>query len=154
MNHRGNYLVPAALVAGIAFASTLHGCGGEKSLTTAVHGTVTYKGKPLAGGVIAFQPVKIDAGSPSRSPQGPIDASGHYSLSTFKLDDGAAPGAYVVTIFNPPAPAPIDEYSKAATSASVVTIPAIYADSLRTPLKATVSSPAGGNQQIDFELKD
>ena len=132
------------------------GCRGEKSMTTPVHGTVMYRSKPLSGGIISFHPVKIDASYPNRTPQGSIDASGHYSLSTFKLDDGAMPGDYVVTILNPPAPDPIDEYSKAAAAPpqKSVTIPAIYADQGRTPLKATVSGPPGGNQQIDFELKD
>jgi hypothetical protein len=130
------------------------GCSGEKSLTTAVHGTVTCKGKPLTGGIISFHAIKIDPSLPNRSPQGSIDGSGHYSLSTFKLDDGAVPGDYAVTVANPPAPEPIDEFSKALTSPNLPTIPAIYADSQRTPLKATVSAPAAGGQQIDFELKD
>ena len=134
--------------------SLVSGCSGERALTTAVHGKVTFKGQPLGGGVIAFHPVKIDAGLPSRTAQGAIDAEGHYTLSTFKLDDGAVPGEYAVTVFNPPAAAPIDEYSKAPKSGQGVTIPAHYADAQRTPLKATVSVPPGGAQQIDFELKD
>jgi len=119
---------------------------------SARHGDL--QGKPLSAGLISFHAVKIDPSLPNRTPQGSIDASGHYSLSTIKLDDGAVPGDYVVTVCNPPQPAPIDEYSKAPASASVVTIPAIYADSGRTPLKATVSDHASGAQQIDFELKD
>jgi hypothetical protein len=130
------------------------GCSGEKSITTAVHGTVIYRAKPLSAGIISFHPLKIDPSLPNRTPQGSIDASGHYSLSSFTLDDGAVPGDYAVTIFNPPAPAPIDEFSKAPASANLVTIPAIYADPQRTPLKVTVSGPAGSVQQIDFELTD
>jgi len=154
MNSRRLSRIVAARLAGFVTLVACVGCSGEKSITTAVHGTVTYKGKPLSTGIISFHAIKIDPGLPNRTPQGSIDASGHYSLSTVKLDDGAVPGEYAVTVINPPALAPIDEYSKAPASASVVAIPAIYADQQRTPLKATVSGPAGGSQQIDFELKD
>ena len=80
-------------------ALAMCGCGSEKSITSTVHGTVTYKGKPVAGAVVAFQPVKIDAGLPNRTAQGATDASGRYSLSTINLDDGAVPGEYAVVVF-------------------------------------------------------
>jgi hypothetical protein len=144
----------AARLVGFLTLLACAGCSGEKAITTPVHGTLTYKGKPLFEGIVSFHAIKIDPGLPNRTPQGSVDASGHYSLSTFKLDDGAVPGDYAVTVFNPPAPDAIDEYSKAAAAPKSAALPPIYADPQRTPLKATVSSPAAGGQQIDFELKD
>src|SRR5262245_23080110 len=111
MNSRWLSQIAAARVVGFVTILACAGCSGEKSITTAVHGTVTYKGKPLSAGIISFHAIKIDPGLPNRTPQGSIDAFGHYSLSTVKLDDGAVPGEYAVTVLNPPALAPIDEYS-------------------------------------------
>jgi hypothetical protein len=154
MNVRWPSPIMAARLAALFILLPLCGCSGDKSLTTPVHGTVTYNGRPLSAGIISFHAVKIDPSFPNRTPQGSIDASGHYSLSTIKLDDGAVPGDYAVTVFNPPAPAPIDEYSKAASSPNVPPIPPVYADSQRTPLKATVHGPQSVAEQIDFDLKD
>jgi hypothetical protein len=143
-----------ARLAALLGVLSLAGCSGEKPLTTPVRGTVTYKGKPLSAGIISFYALKVDPGLPNRTPQGSIDASGHYSLSTIRLDDGAVPGDYAVTVFIPPPPAPIDEYSKATANPNVALIPSVYADHLRTPLKATVHGPQSAAEQIDFDLKD
>ncbi len=153
MNPRCLTLITAARLAALFSLLPLIGCSGEKSLTTPVHGTVTYQGKPLSAGIISFHPIKIDPSLPNRTPQGSIDASGHYSLSTVQLDDGAVPGDYAVTISSRKALEPIDEFSKRPASPSGPNFPAIYSDESNTPLKATV--PVGGPaQQIDFDLKE
>jgi hypothetical protein len=152
MNHHCIGLRRLASTAALFAALAICGCGGEKSMTSAVRGTVTYKGKPVVGATISFQPVKIDAGLPNRTAQGSTDAAGHYSLSTIKVDDGAVPGEYAVVVFTPAGPEPIDGFTKPAAASAGNNLPAIYADAQRTPLKVTVT--AGGWQQMDFELKD
>ena len=153
MNHCriGFHRVASGVV--LLAALALSGCSGEKSITAPVRGTVTYKGKPVVRAIVAFQPIKIDAGLPNRTAQGGTDDLGRYSLSTIKPGDGAIPGEYVVVVFNSAGPESIDGFTKpAAAAADSSKLPAIYADPQKTPLKATVST--GASQQIDFELKD
>jgi hypothetical protein len=71
---------------------TLTGCGQHHPETASVAGRITFNGKPVAGGQIMFYP---DNGRPAMSV---IDADGHYSLTTFKSDDGAMLGHHRVTI--------------------------------------------------------
>src|SRR5262245_16358306 len=72
------------------------GCGGSdgkppEGLTVPVKGQVTYKGKPLTGGSIMFEPV--DGG---REAHGTIQPDGTFSLSTFRSGDGAVRGVHRV----------------------------------------------------------
>ena len=113
------------------------------------------QGKPLPGGIITFQPVKVATGLPNRHAQGAINTDGTYSLSSFRPDDGAVPGDYVITIRAAQGLAPVDEYSKAAaTAATGPQIPATYSDAEKTPLKATIPAAGSTAQQIDFDLKE
>lgn len=59
-----------------------------------VSGKVTYKGQPVAKGLINFSPEKSGEG---RGASGTID-NGSYSLTTLTPGDGAFPGSYFVTI--------------------------------------------------------
>ncbi len=73
---------------------TLCGCAKEAGTPTyPVTGTVTQKGKPVEGAIVAFTP---SAAGPSAS--GVTDASGVYKLTTRSSGDGAAAGKYMVTI--------------------------------------------------------
>ena len=76
--------VSAALAAG--------GCGPGLPETAPVQGTVTYDGKPVTQGKIAFFP---ETGRPA---SGQIQPDGTYTLTTFSTDDGALLGKHVVTI--------------------------------------------------------
>jgi hypothetical protein len=58
-----------------------------------VHGTVSYKGAPVAKGTISFVPEDKEG----RGATGKID-NGSYSLTTQTPDDGAFPGKYTVTV--------------------------------------------------------
>lgn len=55
-------------------------------------GKVTYNGQPLKFGSVTFQP---SSGQPAR---GEIQSDGTFSLSTYKLNDGAAIGPHKVKI--------------------------------------------------------
>jgi len=88
----------AATLAAILLATaSAPGCGAPEaaarlSTTVPVSGKVTYKGKPLTRGTIAFEP---DAG---REAHGEIGPDGAYSLSTFAKNDGAVAGVHRVSI--------------------------------------------------------
>jgi hypothetical protein len=61
-----------------------------------VQGTITFKGRPIPGALVAFHPKAPDRQAPA--PRASVDASGAFSLSTFNGGDGAPAGEYVVTV--------------------------------------------------------
>jgi hypothetical protein len=72
------------------------GCSGDNlEPVYPVTGTVTAKGKPVEGAVIAFTPIKPGVGIAASAI---TDSSGVYKLSTRASGDGAAAGQYSVTI--------------------------------------------------------
>ena len=73
-----------------------------------VTGKVIYDGKPAEGVIVALMPT--DAPAPPRipgNPHGTTAADGTFSITTFKENDGAAEGGYIV-ILNWPKPQPAD----------------------------------------------
>ncbi len=80
----------------------LTGCGGTTEQVSnllkpvPVKGTVTYKGKPLTGGTIRFEPE--DGG---REAAGNIEPDGSFTLSTFQSNDGAVAGSHKVAVEPP-----------------------------------------------------
>jgi hypothetical protein len=103
------------------------GCGGDDlGKRYAVSGTITYKGKPLPKGTIAFVSVKPDG----RGASGVIE-DGKYQMTTQSANDGAFEGSYL---------------RKAANS-----VPAKYALASTSGLKAEVKA---SSNKIDFELTD
>jgi len=87
--HTGFYLLLAAC--GIACLAA-GGCGPKRPETFPVSGRVTYKGQPVARGLVAFYPAE------GRMATGDIGPDGRYSLTTFHAGDGALPGRHGVTI--------------------------------------------------------
>ena len=80
------------------FALIASGCGdgGEGphvAATLPVRGKVTYKGRPLAGGVVRFEPE--DSG---REAHGEIGPNGTFVLTTFRNGDGAVSGVHRVAV--------------------------------------------------------
>lgn len=77
-------------------ATFLVGCsrGLQGPPTAPVHGTVTFQGKPVEGAQVAF--FCPQAGG--RPAIGKTDAEGHYTLSTFGVNDGALIGRHSATI--------------------------------------------------------
>ncbi len=82
MNHR---LTAACHVATALLAICASGCGRTASDTVAVHGHVSYRGEPLANGLVAFFPIH------GRPVFAPISESGDYRLDV-------EPGNYTVTV--------------------------------------------------------
>jgi hypothetical protein len=120
-------------------------CGPSGPPMGRVYGTVTYQGKPVTKGTIAF--ISTD---PNRSnASSPIDSDGSYTLQTVEPGDGAQVGDYRVTItgkdpdaLNTPLPGePVKVKSD---------VPAKYENPQTSGLTATV---AAGSNKIPFDLK-
>src|SRR5580692_1006873 len=87
------------LIAGAVAAAAI-GCGSPVN-TNEVSGIVSYKGKPLTGGIIIFQSADLKPaveGGTSVSAEIMIDGSGAYTLKSL------APGKYVVLVETIPPP--------------------------------------------------
>lgn len=75
------------------------GCGRQLGTVT---GKVTFDGKPVTGGSVAFLPLsKGPDGKGVRPASGAIQAGGEYHLSSFVANDGVAAGKYRIT-YSPP----------------------------------------------------
>lgn len=149
------------------------GCGGEDlEPVYPVSGTVTYKGKPVEGAIVAFTPSEGGIAA-----SGTTDASGVYKLTTRSSGDGAAKGKYGITIAKydtrleekkAPAAAPAGELadpyditneyptgynemqaSEIAAALSKNLLPPRYANPAMSKLSAEVTE---GPNQFDFKL--
>jgi hypothetical protein len=78
-----------------SLAAVLMGCAGGEGFpaTAKVTGKVTYNGAAVANAAVSFSPV----GS-GNAAAGVTDATGAYTLTTFRSGDGAVPGKYKVII--------------------------------------------------------
>ncbi|MEQ1824496.1 MAG: hypothetical protein ABL921_01050 [Pirellula sp.] len=74
----------------------LSGCWGETlEPVYPVSGTITQKGKPVDGAIVAFTPAVTGAGLPA---SGITNASGVYKLTTRNSGDGALIGKYKISV--------------------------------------------------------
>jgi hypothetical protein len=74
----------------------MSGCGasaGTPPATLPVQGKVTYKGQPLTGGSIDFEP-----DGAGREAHARIKNDGTFTLSTYSENDGAVPGLHRVAV--------------------------------------------------------
>jgi hypothetical protein len=148
------------LVACVAVAA---GCGPKGLTVSPTSGTVTYKGKPVAGATVQFMPEK---GSPC---DGRTDDSGKYTI-LYRGKPGAPVGPCRVTVSKPAAPDMSQGMSdpkpedlarlsaatmakKPAPAAKDDAIPAKYSTVEKSGLKAEVTSDASKNV-FDFNLED
>lgn len=124
------------------------GCNRSPFTLAPVSGTVLLDGRPLAGGVINFQPIaageggKGGPGSTSRT-----DAEGRYWLTTVRGQRGAVVGKHRVKIysFSPESPPIADD----APAPQRELVPARY--NYRSDV--TFDVPAGGTDTADFSIK-
>lgn len=134
-----------------------------------IEGTITYKGEPVSGAIVSFQP----STSEGESASGRTDVSGKFTLTSSHAADGgrgALPGDYVITVVRreTPPPDPDEEaYNKGEIDYSTLQarqnarppaaplkslIPEKYAKGSSSGLKATVVK--GKNPPLTFELVD
>jgi hypothetical protein len=133
----------AALLAAIALCTASIGCGGGSPRPVVVRGQVTYQGRPLGTGTVAFIPAE-----PGPPATGQIQPDGQYTLSTFRPGDGALPGRYavmVIAVGDTTGHLP-DEANPPAS----LLIPRKYASHRTSDLTADVSE---ANNVIPLELK-
>jgi len=138
----------SVLLAGIVLPQA--GCGPSNPATVPVHGRVTWQGKPISQGTVAFMPVEGHDDQRRRVAAGRIESDGSYRLSTFGQFDGAMPGSYQVAISDTGEfPFEALETQKPQTTDSV--LPARYAIAHTSGLTADVPEGAG-SVELDFAL--
>jgi hypothetical protein len=93
---RGNSRIFFALVG--ALAASCAGCSESGPKLVKVRGKVTMQNRPLACGVLTFQPLENGKITTRRPSLGVIEADGTYRVSTFESYDGAMPGEYLVGV--------------------------------------------------------
>jgi hypothetical protein len=114
------------------------GCSGEKlEPVYPVSGTITSKGKPVEGAIVAYTPTTPGVGIPA---SGVTDSSGVYKLTTRTSGDGAAVGKYDVTV------AKYDKKLEPKKSKEEVT------DKLADPYDITNEYPTGYNEMQASEI--
>jgi len=158
------YLVGGTILCGC-------GSGGAKNdkrlKTVNVSGVVTYKGQPVDGATVTFNPgvaTNPNAASDGKSAFATTDAQGRYNLGTYATGDGAIPGKYFVTVTkvlsHERKPDPIDEKDyvppeegeQSSPTKPAAMIPAKYAATTTSGLLFEVKDAAA--QMFDIELKD
>jgi hypothetical protein len=123
----------------------LSGCGPNvpaNPSTQPVHGTVTYKGEPLARGYVVFSPAPGSQGVPA---EGALREDGTYDARAFVGQMGTMPGEYIVW-FSPSAQA-----ARGEDFAEPLPIPQGYQSGETSDIKKTVSD---GDNTIDIEIPD
>lgn len=130
------------LAALLALGPLSCGNNGDKPVYP-VRGQVFFQGRPTAGALVLFQPVS-DSDPKAPRPRGRVDKDGAFTLSTYRANDGAPAGDYVVTI----------DWRQSVpgrdNSGGPALMPPYYATSEGSPLRATVRPEA--NQLPPFVI--
>jgi hypothetical protein len=141
----------AFLLATCAFA----GCSGGR--LAPVTGKVLVNGQPAGGAVVVFNPA-ANPNTMERKPTGFCKADGTFVVGTFKDDDGAAPGEYLVTLSWPGAAPAAKAAPKGLAGADERALDGSdqlkgkYRDPLISGIKVTITP--GPNDLNPFELKN
>lgn len=141
----------------------LVGCGKavdpNRPKTVPASVTVTYKGQPVSGANVTFQPASAE----QRGAVAVTDAQGHAAMWTFDPGDGVIPGSYKVviskvTLISLPDPDKTDpaEYARleklAQSTPPKNELPEKYSEAASSDLTAEVAE--GGENTFTFDLKD
>ena len=126
-------------------AMTAGGCDSSSNPKTyPAKGKVTYRGQPVAGGLVMLVPEGA-----GHAATGSLEAGGEFQLTTFEKNDGAVPGKYTVAIQVFPAEGaglPGAEFGNKKPP-----IPAKYMSDSTSGLTADITA---GENNLDFQLKD
>jgi hypothetical protein len=112
------------------------GCSDGRVKTYPVHGEVSYKGHPVATGIVTFSP--MTEGQPAA--RGRLQSDGKFSLGTYGVDDGAAAGAHVIVVssFSAPTARPDLPADDPHQRMPTPLVPIRYTSVRKSPLRATV----------------
>lgn len=126
------------------------GCGAEPFPMADVSGVVTLNGEPLEGAAVQFQPQRVGS-DPLVGPGsvGVTDASGAYTLRSYKGGDGAVVGPHRVSISTYEARLKDPQNSDAIEVISEERVPQRY----RAPSELFIEVPPGGTDEADFQLQ-
>lgn len=127
----------AGLVAGCADRADF---GAKPTVPVAV--AVTHRGEPAAGAVVVFTPAG-GASADAPGAQGVVGPDGVLKLTTYRADDGAVAGEYVVTVTWPDdGPARRDDDARPAGDGpgGRDKLGGRYADPKASPLRRTVAA--------------
>jgi hypothetical protein len=133
------------------------GCSGNSGpKLVKVRGKVVMQGRPLASGVVTFQPLENGQIATRRASIGVIGEDGMYHISTYADDDGAEPGEYLVAVDGSlkkggGAALSIDP-SDPAPAASGDNVPRKYLTPQSSGLKAKIPRDAG-EVTLDFTIE-
>ena len=152
-NHKQTILRRAisgcSLLAALAIIASC-GCGSDSPKTVPVNGKISYNGQPVTSGTVMLIPKEGGYGA-----TGQIQTDGTFKLTSFKPDDGAAPGTYAVTVQVFP-----DEEAGGAElglpgaefgEGVKPPVPLGYSDPATTKLVAVIND---GETELDLKLED
>ncbi len=149
------YLVPLGFAVCFIIAGSLAGCGDEgNGVLVPVTGKVTYKGQPLTRGEVNFIPEQAG----SRGARGTIGEDGHFTLSSYGVNDGAHPGKYKVTIVSRGDDLPIPAKKKGRMmeedmqGSGKLLIPQKYTQPMTSGLSKEIA--VEGEHDFTFDLTD
>jgi hypothetical protein len=150
-------VAPRAPLALAVACLALGGCEAEKKYPhAAVHGKVTYKGKPLTFGSVAFFPTKPPEDGALMPAGGDIKPDGTYELKS-RGEGGALVGEHKVVVYaveSGPAPAAAKEGDAPKADQGGMRrsiLPRKYSAPDSTPLVRTVKE---GDNAIDLDITD
>lgn len=143
-------LVPAWMLVSLFALTGLVGCGSDSPHVVPVKGKISYQGKPLTSGTVMLVPEGSGFGA-----TGQIQPDGSFTLTSFKQNDGAAPGKYKVTV---------EVFPEAAAGGPATGLPGMefgpnekppipidYSNAATTKLQALIND---GPTELDLKLED
>ncbi|WP_145261422.1 DUF4198 domain-containing protein [Calycomorphotria hydatis] len=134
---------------------TAIGCGTDGPERVPLSGVVTYKGEPLAGASVTFQPLATGkTTAPGIASMGTTDQDGRFSLRTINRENtpGAVPGPNAITIttvqdFGASTNAPEDDLEASETTSAVPAEPAWTGT-----FEVQYTVPKEGTSEANFEV--
>ena len=142
----GAALRRAASFLTLAGFAILAGCSGSGVRVHPVRGEVFVGGKPAEGAVVHLHPFKKDKNEPCPPAYATVQSNGSFQLTTYRPNDGAAVGEYVVTVAWRP-----ERTVEGETIVGPDRLRDRYSKQDKSTLKATVT--AGDNVLPRFDLK-
>jgi hypothetical protein len=132
---RGRAAATSVRLAAIAAClAAIAGCaksGPERTPVHPVKGTITFKGEPMSGALVALHPQSPQEGTPN--PRANVGKDGAFDVSTYVTADGAPEGDYVLTVLWYK---PVKKGSDIVEGPNV--IPAKYANPATSTLRVSV----------------